>query len=344
MEQTGLTTISELDTAIANVKNINTIPDARRLLALAQGYVVSARKLYNASDINTITDATEDKTSSLDIAKKGGELRLYVEARLGELIKAEQEAGRLRKNSDGRPMYNNDVIHTLKDYGLSAIDSSRAQDLAEHQDIIAKVVVDSLDIPTRAAVEKEIKEQARQEKVKDLKENPPVLPTGLYSVIAIDPPWPYGGSYNPDTHRVSSPYPELSIEKLMALNIPAADDCILWLWVTNAFMHEAYHILETWEFEPKTILTWFKDNIGVGYYLRGSTEHCLLATKGKPQINHEVALTTHLKVKSTRHSSKPDEFYELVETLCGKATEKTHHEMFARKARPNWSTSGNEVG
>jgi len=42
-------------------------------------------------------------------------------------------------------------------------------------------------------------------------------PQGTYQVIAIDPPWPYGGSYDPDTHRVASPYPEMSIEQLKGL-------------------------------------------------------------------------------------------------------------------------------
>ena len=169
------------------------------------------------------------------------------------------------------------------------------------------------------------------------------LPEGTYQVIVIDPPWPYGGSYDPDTHRVASPYPEMSLEELAALDIPSANDCILWLWVTNGFMHEAYHILEAWTFEPKTILTWFKERTGVGYWLRGETEHCLLAIKGHPPISHEVAITTHLKVKSVSHSSKPDEFYEIVGKLCGQATELTHLEMFARKRRKEWSTWGNQI-
>jgi hypothetical protein len=50
-------------------------------------------------------------------------------------IKAEQEAGRLA--TKGRPnKYDNDVIlnevKTLNDYGLTAKESSRAQELADH--------------------------------------------------------------------------------------------------------------------------------------------------------------------------------------------------------------------
>jgi hypothetical protein len=58
----------------------------------------------------------------------------------------EQGAGRLASQSKhpGQYVSDNDVIHddmkTLKDYGLSNKESSRAQELAEHKDLIAKVI------------------------------------------------------------------------------------------------------------------------------------------------------------------------------------------------------------
>ena len=168
------------------------------------------------------------------------------------------------------------------------------------------------------------------------------FPEGKFAVIACDPPWQYGNPYNPDSRRGCCRYPEMSFEQLAGLKIPAADNCLFWLWTTNAFMHDAYHLLEIWEFEPKTILTWFKEKIGVGYWLRGETEHCLLAVRGQPKINH-IAQSTHLKVKSHNHSTKPDEFYQLVESLCGEASEETHLEMFAREVRTRWKVWGNEI-
>ena len=177
----------------------------------------------------------------------------------------------------------------------------------------------------------------------------PPLPVGLFSVIVLDPPWPYGTVYNADTRRVASPYPEMGLDELGALRIPSADNCILWLWATNAFMHDAYHLLEAWEFESKTILTWFKGELdektqdytvktGIGFWLRGQTEHCILAVKGKPQITHK-AQGTALFAKATTHSTKPDEFYELIESLC--PGEKL--EMFARKPRKGWMVWGLDV-
>lgn len=124
--------ITEIERAIANIPRVNTIPDARKLLALAQGYVVTAHKLYRASEVNTINEANEDKGITFDMGRKAGELRLYAEARLGELIKQEQEAGRLAMS--GRPNKGNNDVTFLEDYNLTKMESSRAQELAEHKE------------------------------------------------------------------------------------------------------------------------------------------------------------------------------------------------------------------
>jgi len=83
--------------------------------------------------------------------------------------------------------------------------------------------------------------------------------TGKYSVLVVDPPWQYGRSED-TTHRRS--YPSMSIKKL-----PAADDSILWLWTTNAYLHEAFHLMEYWGFSYRTTLTWVKDKINPSLFL-----------------------------------------------------------------------------
>ncbi len=56
-------------------------------------------------------------------------------------------------------------------------------------------------------------------------------------MIVIDPPWPYDNTYDAAhaTGRSGCKYPSMSIEELTALKLPAARDCILWLWTNNAF-------------------------------------------------------------------------------------------------------------
>ena len=181
------------------------------------------------------------------------------------------------------------------------------------------------------------KQKERELLIEELRERAKTLttPNQKYDVIVIDPPWPIEHNYNPKHWRGASPYPELSIEELKKLKIPHNGDCVLWLWVTNRFMHEAFHILEAWDFTPKTIVTWIKHAFGLGVWLRGQTEHCIMATKGKPIIDlHEQS--TAIFAKRKQHSRKPNEFYELVESLCfGKKLD-----YYNREPREGWDTFG----
>ena len=92
----------------------------------------------------------------------------------------------------------------------------------------------------------------------------------------------------------------------------AQDDCVLWLWTTNAFMRRAFECIDAWGFEEKTILTWDKELLGLGDWLRNVTEHCILAVRGRPVVSL-TNQTTLLREKRSKHSRKPDSFYALVE-------------------------------
>lgn len=169
----------------------------------------------------------------------------------------------------------------------------------------------------------------------------PVLPNGPFHVIAADPPWAYSKRAGDVTHRADCPYPTMSADEIARMDVlsRAADDCILWLWTTNAFMSEAYDVAHAWGFEVKTILTWVKDRMGTGDWLRGQTEHCLMAVRGRPVVSL-TNQTTVLHGKVREHSRKPDEFYALVDGLChGRKCE-----LFSREHRDGWEAFGAEVG
>jgi len=170
---------------------------------------------------------------------------------------------------------------------------------------------------------------------------PPPLPgRGPYRVIVADPPWPYEQRELDLSHRAAGPYPGMPVEEICKLDVRgiAADNAILWLWVTNFHMPHAFEVLSAWGFQHKTILTWAKANIGYGDWLRNQTEHCLFAVRGKPivELNNQSTLL-HAPVRA--HSQKPDEFYTLVEALCPAPR---YAELFARAARPGWDGHGNQ--
>ena len=165
------------------------------------------------------------------------------------------------------------------------------------------------------------------------------MPAGPFRVIVADPPWLYESRVGDFTHRADLPYPSMQIDEICALPVEslAHDDCILWLWTTNAHMRESYAVLDAWGFQSKTILTWAKDRIGTGDWLRGQTEHCHLAIRGKPTIL-TTGQGTVIHGPLQAHSQKPDSFYALVETICPGSK----LEMFCRSPRDGWAVWGNE--
>jgi N6-adenosine-specific RNA methylase IME4 len=78
--------------------------------------------------------------------------------------------------------------------------------------------------------------------------------------------------------------------------------------------------------------------MGTGEWLRGQTEHCLLAARGKPVFIHG-SYTTVLNAARREHSRKPDEFYTLVEAT----SPGNRLELFARQARAGWHAFGDQT-
>ena len=159
-------------------------------------------------------------------------------------------------------------------------------------------------------------------------------------MIVMDPPWAYEKRSADPSHRGASPYPEMSFDEIVVLPIRklSAPDSILWLWTTNAHMRAAFDLIDSWDFTYKTILTWAKDRMGTGDWLRGQTEHCIMAVHGKPIVNL-TNQTTLLRGPLREHSRKPEEFYSLVESLCPGSKV----ELFARTQRGGWVSHGDQA-
>ena len=179
-------------------------------------------------------------------------------------------------------------------------------------------------------IKRMLQDRDRQRQIQQIREMS--LPQGVYQVIVIDPPWQYWLRSTDITHRGRTRYPSMSMDELKSLYVPIAEDGVVWLWATNAFLREAFTLLDCWGLDYKTMLTWVKPYFGIGNWLRGQTEHCSLAIKGNYVIDGPGNVSTALLAPRGEHSEKPDAFYQLVESLCpGKRLD-----MFAGKRRPNW--------
>lgn len=166
--------------------------------------------------------------------------------------------------------------------------------------------------------------------------------TGVVGVLVVDPPWTFAKTRDDDpTQRGKTPYPTMTEDEIKAIKLPIEKDAIVWLWTTNAHLlsGEALRVVEAWGLQAKGLVTWAKTKMGTGDWLRGQTEHAILAIKGKPVFDRPVP-STLLMAPVGHHSEKPDAFYEMVQGYCPG----TKGELFSRKAREGWTQHGVELG
>ncbi len=102
---------------------------------------------------------------------------------------------------------------------------------------------------------KKAREAIREVRREVLQKQYPELPPDKYDVVLADPPWKYAFSVA-DSRKIENHYPTLSVEELLELDVPAAEDSILFLWVTVPKLKEGLKVLEGWGFEYKTGMGW----------------------------------------------------------------------------------------
>jgi N6-adenosine-specific RNA methylase IME4 len=169
---------------------------------------------------------------------------------------------------------------------------------------------------------------------------PPPAPTGTYQVVYADPPWRYEqpGGQTPELRAVERHYPTMTDDEIADLEPPAAPDSICFLWATNPKLREALHVLDAWDFTYRTNLAWVKDQIGMGYYVRGQHELLLIGKRGDfPVPGESVRPPSVLHAPRARHSEKPEQAYELIEAMYPTAS---RIELFARGERAGWERWG----
>lgn len=209
------------------------------------------------------------------------------------------------------------------------------------KETIIEELKESKKIITPQAVVNEFKKVERKEKIEAqiIEINKGIdRPKGVYNVIAIDPPWSYTRGYDPDGSRGALPYPTMSQQQLKDFEIPSSDNCIMWLWTTQAFIWDAKELLNHWGFTYKAILTWDKEKMGMGSWLRMQTEFCLMGVKGNPILKNHGTRDI-IREPRGKHSAKPEVFYKLVEELCPG----NKIEIFSRTNRENWDVYGDEI-
>jgi len=192
----------------------------------------------------------------------------------------------------------------------------------------------------------------------------------LFRTIVADPPWPIkwtGGAarrtngrkvvYWNSRFKTKLPYETMSIDAICALPVGdmADRDAHLYLWIPDQFLiaGDGARVAAAWGFKPIRLLVWKKTGFGLGRFPRPQHEAVIVCKRGSlPFRVADVGSVQTWKMPYKRivtasgrpgaardHSRKPEELQDLVEL----ASHGPYLELFARRARPGWSSWGDQV-
>ena len=159
------------------------------------------------------------------------------------------------------------------------------------------------------------------------------FPSTQFGTIYADPPWRLqNGGVKRKLHYDTMDLDEIKSmgRDIQQVSLP---DSHLWLWTTNPHLPESLEVMKAWGFEYKTCLTWDKQLMGLGFWLRSRTEHCLWGVKSNKGRSNPGNITTLLVEKRRKHSQKPDGIIPIIEKL----SPGPYLEIFSRNSRPGWT-------
>jgi N6-adenosine-specific RNA methylase IME4 len=168
----------------------------------------------------------------------------------------------------------------------------------------------------------------------------PEMPDSEYDLIYADPPWSYRDDGNPDG-GVAHEYETMSLAEIKDMDIPAADESVLYLWTTAPHAESAFDVINAWGFDYISQFVWDKQRYGIGHWVRGEHELLYIARKGDvspPDV--EERRGSIIREQSGKHSSKPAKVREYIEQAHPDADKL---ELFSRDGRVGWTMWGNET-
>lgn len=200
--------------------------------------------------------------------------------------------------------------------------------------------VQSGEMPLAAAV-REVKRAEIIQKLESVEAKEQKTLAGQYDVIVIDPPWPMQKIERDERpNQAHLDYPVMQEDELAAMQMPAADDCHMWLWTTHKFLPMALRLLDAWGFKYVCTFVWHKPGgfqpIGLPQY---NCEFAVYARRGSPSFIDTKAFPTCFSAPRGAHSEKPEEFYEVVRRV----TAGRRIDIFNRRAIEGFDVWGKEA-
>ncbi|WP_084044204.1 N6-adenosine-specific RNA methylase IME4/ParB-like chromosome segregation protein Spo0J [Ensifer sp. WSM1721] len=146
------------------------------------------------------------------------------------------------------------------------------------------------------------------------------MPRAAYAVGYADPPWEQEAWSDETGQDKGLMYPPMPLEEIKALcageKSPFTRDAILFLWVTTNRLDDGISVLKSWGFEFVSAITWDKQHIGMGRWVRDRTEHLLIGKRGDfPGLIMGTQPESLYSEAKGGHSRKPVWFAEQIDRL-----------------------------
>lgn len=311
-----------LSRALANAK---TVTDARKV-----GYSAEALRAY----------AKQAKNKLLEV--DAAEIRIRAERRVGELIALQRDTAGLAKR--GRPKLKGFLENPITLTEVLGSDHKNLADRCRKLAAVPERKFDAMLLEWRDRVQREtervtvnlLREGRRREG------GGPPIPAGAYRLLYVDPPWQYEHIAT-ESRAIENQYPTMDLDAIKALEVPAADDAVLFLWATSPKLAEAISVIQAWDFDYRTSAVWDKELIGMGYYFRQQHELLLVAARGTlPVPAPSDRVSSVIRARREAHSQKPAIVYDVLEAMYPTFGELDRVELFQRRPRVGWAGWGNE--
>jgi N6-adenosine-specific RNA methylase IME4 len=317
--------------------------------------IAEARRV---DDVKTIKDKAEAmraygrQIKNPQLEADAWEIRKRAEDKLGELSAALEQAHKVGKGKGSIRLPSSGKLKaaSLKAAGISTSAAHRYEEFhrlsaGEKERRIARgrAAIEAGKSIADVIITQGDKKERRAEREQQLGAKQKAMPTKIYGVIYADPPWRFQ-VYSEDTgmdRAADNHYPTMDLAAINALEVPAAPDCVLFLWATVPMLPEALTVMSTWGFTYKSNFAWRKDKAGTGFWNKNKHELLLIGTRGNiPAPAPGDQFESVIEAPRGEHSTKPFSFREMIEEMFPTLP---RIELFARERFAGWDVWGYEA-
>lgn len=316
-------------------------------LSQVRRQIAACRSVDELKDIRDRAEAlrayTKQAGECLEVQNDAAEIKLRAERRAGEILAGMGvKQGRKGKGS---------IVEPLAELGLTKKQSHRWQQAAripvkQFEAFLAETRGQQKEITSAAVRRLAAKLATPRRKTRHAGLGASAVVGSLeelsghqFGTIYADPPWQYA---NRSTRSAADKnYDTMTVDQLCGMPVKdiAAADAHLHLWTTNAFLPDAFRVIEAWGFEYRSCYVWVKPQMGIGNYWRVSHEFLLLGIRGAAKSFAVHDQKSWGQFDRTKHSAKPHEIRNVIERV----SPGPFLEMFGRYEVDRWTVMGNQV-